>query len=89
MTPLRQRAPGWRPNLDSVHAVSYIRQSKRREDDSQASPEAQREKCEALITAKGWDNSGISADVGRSGLGPERGAPGVRRDDDGRPVRAR
>jgi site-specific DNA recombinase len=50
--------------------VSYIRQSKRREDDSQSSPEAQRAKCEALITAKGWDLAGTFADVGRSGWDP-------------------
>ncbi|MFI9082380.1 recombinase family protein [Streptomyces sioyaensis] len=50
-----------------MRAVSYIGQSKRREDDSRASPEAQREKCEALITAKGWDLAGSCADVGRSG----------------------
>lgn len=70
MTPLSKRAPEWRRNLDQVRAVSYIRQSKRREDDSQASPEAQREKCEALITAKGWDLAGSFADVGRSGWDP-------------------
>ncbi len=70
MTPLSKRGPGWAPNLDHVRAVSYIRQSKRREDDSQASPEAQRDKCEALITAKGWDLAGTFADVGRSGWDP-------------------
>ncbi|MGD3106244.1 recombinase family protein [Streptomyces sp. YGL11-2] len=70
MTPLANRTPDWRRNLDQVRAVSYIRQSKRREDDSQASPEAQREKCEALITAKGWDLAGSFADVGRSGWDP-------------------
>ncbi|MEU3710278.1 recombinase family protein [Streptomyces catenulae] len=70
MTPLIKRTPDWRRNLDQVRAVSYIRQSKRREDDSQASPEAQREKCEALITAKGWDLAGSFADVGRSGWDP-------------------
>ncbi|MFE7333130.1 recombinase family protein [Streptomyces sp. NPDC057565] len=54
-----------------MRAVSYIRQSKRREDDSASSPEAQRTKCEALITAKGWDNAGHFADVGKSGWDPK------------------
>ncbi|MET8189167.1 recombinase family protein [Streptomyces sp. NPDC005246] len=53
-----------------MRAVSYIRQSKKREDDSASSPEAQRTKCEALITAKGWDNAGHFADVGKSGWDP-------------------
>ncbi|MFH8775455.1 recombinase family protein [Streptomyces sp. NPDC017958] len=50
--------------------MSYIRQSRKREDDSASSPEAQRTKCEALITAKGWDNAGHFADVGKSGWDP-------------------
>ncbi|WNZ11891.1 hypothetical protein [Streptomyces sp. 11x1] len=62
MTPLSKRAPEWRPDLDDVRAVSCIRQSKQREDDGKASPEAQRTKCEALITAKGWDIAGHFAD---------------------------
>ncbi|MEV6384453.1 recombinase family protein [Streptomyces sp. NPDC051773] len=53
-----------------MRAVSYIRQSKQREDESKASPEAQRTKCEALITAKGWDIAGHFADVGKSGWDP-------------------
>ncbi|MER5698199.1 recombinase family protein [Streptomyces mirabilis] len=71
MTPLTKRGHGWTPNLDHVRAVSYIRQSKRREDDSASSPEAQRTKCEALITAKGWDSAGHFADVGKSGWDPK------------------
>lgn len=66
MTPLNDRVR----SLDRVRAVSYIRQSKKREDDSQSSPEAQRTKCEALITAKGWDVAGHFADVGKSGWDP-------------------
>lgn len=54
-----------------MRAVSYIRQSKKPEDDSRSSPEAQREKCEALITAKGWDIAGHFADVGKSGWDPK------------------
>ncbi|MGN5379561.1 recombinase family protein [Streptomyces lasalocidi] len=54
-----------------MRAVSYIRQSRKREDDSASSPEAQRTKCEALITAKGWDNAGHFADVGKSGWDPK------------------
>ncbi|MFC8290830.1 zinc ribbon domain-containing protein [Streptomyces sp. NPDC057250] len=53
MTPLRKHRPGAAPSLDHVGAVSYIRQSKRREDDSQASPVAQRERCASLIASKG------------------------------------
>ncbi|MFF6808612.1 recombinase family protein [Streptomyces sp. NPDC012403] len=53
-----------------MRAVSYIRQSKKREDDSKSSPEAQRTKCEALITAKGWEIAGHFADVGKSGWDP-------------------
>ncbi|MFI2029117.1 recombinase family protein [Streptomyces buecherae] len=70
MTPLTERGPEWAPNLDHVRAVCYIRQSKKREDDSQSSPQAQKTKCEALITAKGWDIAGHFADVGKSGWDP-------------------
>lgn len=66
MTPLNNRVR----SLDRVRAISYIRQSKKREDDSKSSPEAQRTKCEALITAKGWDITGHFADVGKSGWDP-------------------
>lgn len=72
MTPLKT---GVR-SLDHVRAVSYIRQSKKREDDSAASPEAQQTKCEALITAKGWDVAGNFADVGKSGWDPKVQRPG-------------
>ncbi|MFI0213458.1 recombinase family protein [Streptomyces lydicus] len=85
MTPLTKRTPDRRRHLDQVRAVSYIRQSKRREDDSRASPEAQRAKCEALITAKGWDLARELRGRGPLRLGPERGAPGVRGNDDGCP----
>ncbi|MDT0466156.1 recombinase family protein [Streptomyces gibsoniae] len=71
MTPLVKRGLDWTPNPDHVRAVSYIRQSRKREDDSASSPEAQRTKCEALITAKGWDNAGHFADVGKSGWDPK------------------
>ncbi|MFH9819903.1 recombinase family protein [Streptomyces sp. NPDC017230] len=66
MTPLKT---GVR-SMDHVRAVSYIRQSKKREDDSKSSPEAQQTKCEALITAKGWEIAGHFADVGKSGWDP-------------------
>ncbi|GAA3801305.1 hypothetical protein GCM10022206_45350 [Streptomyces chiangmaiensis] len=75
MTPLTKRGCDWTPNLDHVRAVSYIRQSKRREDDSASSPEAQRTKCEALITAKGWDNSGHFADGANLAGIPTSSAP--------------
>ncbi|MEU4097764.1 recombinase family protein [Streptomyces sp. NPDC026673] len=53
-----------------MRAVSYIRQSKTREGDSKSSPEARKTKCQALITAKGWDIAGHFADVGKSGWDP-------------------
>jgi DNA invertase Pin-like site-specific DNA recombinase len=56
--------------LDDVRAIDYTRQSKRRNDGSEASPEAQHEKCVALITAKGWSPAGHFSDVGRSGWDP-------------------
>jgi site-specific DNA recombinase len=56
---------------DQVRAVAYVRQSKKREDDSRTSPDAQRAKCEALITAKGWHNAGTFADIGVSGWDPD------------------
>ncbi|MFC7966856.1 recombinase family protein [Streptomyces cinereoruber] len=58
-----------------MRAVSYIRQSKQREDDSRSSPQAQRTKCEALITAKGWDIAGNFSDVGKSGWDPSTARP--------------
>lgn len=72
MTPLMKHSN----NTDRVRAVIYVRQSKRREDDSAASPEAQREKCAALIAAKGWDLAGVFPDVGRSGWDPKVQRPG-------------
>jgi DNA invertase Pin-like site-specific DNA recombinase len=56
--------------MDHVRAVSYIRQSKKREDDSKSSPEAQQAKCEAQMVAKGWANTGTFADIGKSGWDP-------------------
>ncbi|MFJ6380477.1 recombinase family protein [Kitasatospora sp. NPDC092039] len=76
MTPLIVRPATWALNLDHVRAVSYIRQSKKREDDSQASPAAQRTKTEALIVAKGWENNGHFEDVGKSGWDPNVTRPG-------------
>ncbi|WP_405646279.1 recombinase family protein [Streptomyces sp. NBC_00019] len=54
-----------------MRAVSYIRRSKSREDDSASSPEAQGTRCEALIAAKGWDNAGHFAGVGKSWWDPK------------------
>ncbi|MEH6373277.1 recombinase family protein [Streptomyces sp. KLMMK] len=59
-----------------MRAVSYIRQSKRREDDSQASPIAQRERCSSLVASKGWDDAGHFEDVGKSGWDPGVHRPG-------------
>ncbi|MEW5631710.1 recombinase family protein [Streptomyces hydrogenans] len=76
MTPLREHRQGAAPSLDHVRAVSYIRQSKRREDDSQASPVAQRERCASLIASKGWSDAGHFEDVGKSGWDPSIHRPG-------------
>ncbi|TGB05524.1 recombinase family protein [Streptomyces sp. MZ04] len=76
MTPLRNHRPGLEPSLDDVRAVSYIRQSKRREDDSQASPMAQRDRCASLISSKGWKEAGHFEDVGKSGWDPSIHRPG-------------
>ncbi|MFJ2114046.1 MULTISPECIES: recombinase family protein [unclassified Streptomyces] len=76
MTPLRKYRPGTAPSLDHVRAVSYIRQSKRREDDSQASPVAQRDRCASLISSKGWNDAGHFEDVGKSGWDPSIHRPG-------------
>jgi DNA invertase Pin-like site-specific DNA recombinase len=76
MTPLTKRQTGWKPNVDAVRAVTYARQSKRREDDSQASPLAQRERCLALINSRGWDDAGSFEDVGLSGWDPNIHRPG-------------
>lgn len=76
MTPLGYRRPGTVPSLDHVRAVSYIRQSKRREDDSQASPVAQRDRCASLINSKGWNDAGHFEDVGKSGWDPSVHRPG-------------
>ncbi|MFG2400680.1 recombinase family protein [Streptomyces lydicus] len=59
-----------------MRAVSYIRQSKRRDDDSQGSPMAQRERCSSLIASKGWDDAGHFEDVGKSGWDPSVHRPG-------------
>ncbi|MCX5378559.1 recombinase family protein [Streptomyces sp. NBC_00091] len=59
-----------------MRAVSYIRQSKRREDDSQASPMAQRDRCASLISSKGWSDAGHFEDVGKSGWDPSIHRPG-------------
>ncbi|MEV8325086.1 recombinase family protein [Kitasatospora sp. NPDC056731] len=59
-----------------MRAVSYMRQSKKREDGSQASSAAQRTRTEALIVAKGWENNGHFEDVGKSGWDPNVTRPG-------------
>ncbi|MFD3333338.1 recombinase family protein [Streptomyces sp. NPDC058700] len=76
MTPLGKHRPGTAPSLDHVRAVSYIRQSKRREDDSRASPMAQHERCASLIASKGWSEAGHFEDVGKSGWDPSIHRPG-------------
>lgn len=62
--------------MDDVRAVCYIRQSKKREDDSQGSPIAQRERCAAMIASKGWDHAGVFEDIGKSGWDPRVSRPG-------------
>jgi site-specific DNA recombinase len=58
-------------------AITYARQSKQREDESQGSPEAQREKCAALIAARGWTHGGHFEDLGASGYDPKTPRPGL------------
>ncbi|MFJ4875562.1 recombinase family protein [Streptomyces sp. NPDC088745] len=53
-----------------------MRQLKRREDDSQGSPMAQRERCASLIKSKGWSDAGHFEDVGKSGWDPSIVRPG-------------
>ncbi|MFE1500651.1 recombinase family protein, partial [Streptomyces albidoflavus] len=59
-----------------MRAVSYIRQSKRREDDSRASPMAQQERCASLIASMGGSEAGHFEDVGKSGWDPSIHRPG-------------
>lgn len=56
--------------MDTVRAVVYARQSKARQDASEASPESQISNGTALATARGWTVTAAYSDVGRSGWDP-------------------
>ncbi|KRC85211.1 hypothetical protein ASE25_19365 [Terrabacter sp. Root85] len=60
-----------------TRAITYARQSKAREDDSAASPEAQRRKTKALVEARGWTFVDHFEDVGASGYDPRAARPGL------------
>ncbi|WP_063775112.1 recombinase family protein [Streptacidiphilus anmyonensis] len=57
--------------LESVRAVIYARQSKRRTDESEASTESQVARATALAEGKGWAVGEVFQDVGKSGWDPE------------------
>ncbi|GER24018.1 hypothetical protein NCCP1664_25130 [Zafaria cholistanensis] len=61
----------------SRRAITYARQSKQREDESQGSPEAQRRQTRALIQARDWTFAGHYEDLGASGYNPKVARPGL------------
>ncbi|MBO1765784.1 recombinase family protein [Allobranchiibius sp. GilTou38] len=63
--------------METHRAITYSRQSKAREDDSQSSPEAQRTASRAMIAARGWEHVGDFEDVGKSGYDPKVHRPGL------------
>ncbi|MEV7648025.1 recombinase family protein [Arthrobacter sp. NPDC089319] len=60
-----------------MKAVTYARQSKQREDESQGSPEAQRQQARALIVSRGWTFVEHYEDLGASGYDPNAPRPGL------------
>ncbi|MET4620429.1 site-specific DNA recombinase [Arthrobacter sp. 2762] len=60
-----------------MKAVTYARQSKQREDESQGSPEAQRRQTRALIDSRGWKFVEHFEDIGASGYDPKAPRPGL------------
>ena len=77
MTPFLSRSL---TNLDRVRAITYGRQSKRREDDSRTSPAAQRRSTAAFVESQpGWSmnpDTDHFEDVGISGYDPGAVRPG-------------
>lgn len=64
-------------HMTTKRAITYARQSKQREDESQGSPEAQRAQTRALIDARGWTFAGHFDDLGASGYDPKVARPGL------------
>ncbi|MET7370177.1 recombinase family protein [Streptomyces sp. NPDC005566] len=62
--------------LDTVRVALYARQSKARPDSSEASPEDQLHKGEALSDSRGWRVVRRFKDIGRSGWDPKAVRPG-------------
>jgi len=60
-----------------MKAITYARQSKQREDESQGSPEAQRKQTRALIESRGWTFVEHYEDIGASGYDPKAARPGL------------
>lgn len=60
-----------------MRAITYGRQSKQREDESQGSPEAQRKQTRALIDSRGWTFVEHFEDLGASGYDPKALRPGL------------
>jgi len=73
-------SPGIDPaRLDTVRVAVYARQSHRRADASEASPEAQLNACIALVASRGLQNWAVVAefkDIGKSGWDPSVERPG-------------
>lgn len=61
----------------TMKAITYARQSKQREDESQGSPEAQRKQTRALIDSRGWTFVEHYEDLGASGYDPKAARPGL------------
>lgn len=67
----------WAGILVTMKAITYARQSKQREDESQGSPEAQRKQTRALIDSRGWNFVEHYEDIGASGYDPKAARPGL------------
>lgn len=69
----------WRPAEDLPRALTYGRQSQKKENDSQGSPQAQRNATHALCIARGYSHDPETdhfEDVGKSGYDPSAKRPG-------------
>ncbi|MEJ5946190.1 recombinase family protein [Pseudokineococcus basanitobsidens] len=58
-------------------ALTYGRQSRQREDDSEGSPEAQRQQTAAYVASQGWTHVAHFEDVGVSGYDPRARRPAL------------
>lgn len=71
-----RNGPGTMLTMPS-RAITYARQSKQREDESQGSPEAQRLQTRALVDSRGWTFVSHYEDLGASGYDPKAARPGL------------